>query len=149
VSSLRDVSIDRIRLTAGDESIGTVLELVRKSCAQHRVVAEHVSILELVCDELVSNIRRYAHGGESREFEFGIGFDGDTCVLHFTDSGPPFDFTEKAPPDTAAPLDKREIGGLGIFLVRKYADRVVYERRDDRNVVTIYKRVADSAHDSV
>ncbi|WP_288716113.1 ATP-binding protein, partial [uncultured Treponema sp.] len=49
---------------------------------------------------------------------------------------------EKPDPDITLSVEEREIGGLGIFLTKKYMDSVLYERKDNRNVLTIKKIIA-------
>ena len=56
----------------------------------------------------------------------------------FSDDGRAFDpTTEVAAPDITASAEERSIGGLGIFMVKKMAKSVAYERRDGRNVLTV------------
>ena len=102
------------------------------------------AFLETVCaepkpsimlDEVVSNIVRC-----SRATDFKIGLDrtDDGLKVVFTDDGVAFDPTrEIAEPDVNAPLAERKIGGLGMFMVKKLAKSVNYERRDGRNVLTV------------
>ena len=44
------------------------------------------------------------------------------------------------PPDTSLPIDRRPIGGLGIFLVIKEADAITYDYSDNENVLTVSLR---------
>ena len=58
-----------------------------------------------------------------------------------TDSGIPFDPTQKEEADISLSVEEREIGGLGIHLVRQIMDEVRYERKDDKNVLTLIKTI--------
>ena len=58
-----------------------------------------------------------------------------------TDSGIPFDPTQKAEVDITLSAEERAIGGLGIHLVRQLMDEVIYNREDDKNVLTLIKRI--------
>ena len=62
-------------------------------------------------------------------------------VLTFSDDGVPFDPIAAKTPDTSAPLEQREIGGLGIHLVRNLIDEASYERKLGRNVLTLVKQL--------
>lgn len=57
-----------------------------------------------------------------------------------SDSGKPFDPTTKAEVDTTLPAEERPIGGLGIHLVRQMMDDVAYERKDNKNILTLCKK---------
>jgi anti-sigma regulatory factor (Ser/Thr protein kinase) len=50
-------------------------------------------------------------------------------------------FLERADPDTLLEPEEREIGGLGIFLVKKTMDDVSYRFEDGQNILTIRKKI--------
>jgi anti-sigma regulatory factor (Ser/Thr protein kinase) len=58
------------------------------------------------------------------------------------DDGIPFNPLEKETPDTDLPLEERKIGGLGIHLVRNLMDKVSYQRRVDKNRLTLVKNIS-------
>lgn len=132
----------RLELTAGREGLDELAALVQEECRRRGVSREDLLALQLICDELASNIFRHAYGEGAGTFEFSIDFRDDRCVLEFVDSGPPFDPTDREPPDTTASIADRDIGGLGIFFVQRAAGRFEYERRGDRNVVTVTRKVS-------
>ena len=90
----------------------------------------------IVMDEIVSNIVRCS--GASG---FTICLDSDEnggIRMVFTDDGTPFDPTNDVEtPNLGAAVEDRQIGGLGIFMVKKMSKSVVYERRDGKNVLTV------------
>ena len=90
----------------------------------------------IVMDEIVSNIVRCS--GASG---FTIGLDPDEnggIRMVFTDNGTPFDPTKDVEtPDVGAAMEDRQIGGLGIFMVKKMSKSISYERRDGKNVLTV------------
>ena len=61
-------------------------------------------------------------------------------VLRFADNGRPYDPTKKADPDITLSAEERDIGGLGIFMVKKSMDEIAYEYTDGFNILTIQKR---------
>ncbi|HSM13518.1 MAG TPA: ATP-binding protein [Thermoanaerobaculia bacterium] len=88
--------------------------------------------LLLAWDELASNVVRHARGAS--ELRVGLRPEADGGVtLVLEDDGEPFDPLDRPEPETAAPLERRQPGGLGIHLVRQLFDRVVYRRRGGRN----------------
>ena len=90
----------------------------------------------IVMDEIVSNIVRCS--GASG---FTIGLDPDEnggIRMVFTDNGKPFDPTKDVEtPDVGAAMEDRQIGGLGIFMVKKMSKSISYERCDGKNVLTV------------
>lgn len=75
-----------------------------------------VSQINIAVDEIFSNIARYS-GATS--VSVGCEAEKDHVVLRFADNGRPYDPTEKADPDITLSAEKRDIGGLGIFMVEK------------------------------
>jgi len=67
----------------------------------------------------------------------------EALILTISDNGPPFDPFARAAPDTTLSIEERQIGGLGIHLVRQMMDEVSYERREGRNVTILTKRISD------
>jgi sigma-B regulation protein RsbU (phosphoserine phosphatase) len=61
--------------------------------------------------------------------------------LTFVDGGKPYNPLENDDPDVSLPAEERQIGGLGIFLVKKTMDDVRYERKGDQNYFTIFKKI--------
>lgn len=99
--------------------------------------------LNLALEEAVTNVILYAYP-EGTEGIVRIDAHYDEAVLVFviTDSGIAFDPTQKEEADITLGIEERPIGGLGIFLVRKLMDTVVYERTaDGYNVLTLTKRL--------
>jgi serine/threonine-protein kinase RsbW len=70
-----------------------------------------------------------------------VVLDTDRVRVTLTDDGRPFDPLEMPAPDTTLTTQERRIGGLGIHLVRRIMDEVSYDRRADRNVMVLAKRL--------
>jgi len=89
----------------------------------------------IVMDEIVSNIVRCSG---SKEFDVGLETTDAGFVMTFSDDGTAFDPTrDAAVPDVSASVDDRDVGGLGIFMVKKMSKSVSYRRQDGRNVLTV------------
>ena len=99
--------------------------------------------IDVAVDEIFSNIAHYAYAPGSGDATIRLDYDEllRTVSITFSDRGIPFNPLEKEEPDIFLPAEEREIGGLGIFLVRKTMDEVKYRREDDRNILTIVKRI--------
>ena len=104
--------------------------------------SSEVMKLQRACEERFSNIVFYAFdGAEGAPISVDIYCDAGNAQICFRDKGKPFDPLTHEDPDVDQPLDDREIGGLGIFLVRKTMDSVTYEREGDENVLTLHKNI--------
>src|SRR5262245_12748828 len=98
------------------------------------VPADVMYACSLALEEIVTNITRHGFAdAAAHTIRFAARLTADHVVLQFEDDGRAFDPLAAKPPDLARPIEERPIGGLGIHLVRKLADRVEYERAGDRN----------------
>jgi serine/threonine-protein kinase RsbW len=98
--------------------------------------------IQLAVDEITTNIVRHAY--EKKVGRIWITCycrDGEFHVI-VEDEGRPFDPSTMPPPDLTSELEKRKVGGLGIYFVRRVMTRMSYEYRDGRNVVTMVKKLA-------
>jgi len=103
----------------------------------------------LVFDELLNNIISYAYNdGETHEILLDFGLTGNRLYVSIMDDGVPFNPFDADAPDTTVGLDERQVGGLGIHLVRSLMDKAVYQRRVDKNVVTLVKDVTVENHEN-
>lgn len=103
--------------------------------------------LTIVAEEVLTNIAREAWPGRDDgvcHVDVDVVADdaGLLVTLRTEDDGVAFDPTAAEEPDTEAALEDREIGGLGILLVRSMTDTQDYQRRDGKNVLTLTKRCA-------
>jgi serine/threonine-protein kinase RsbW len=94
--------------------------------------------LNLALDELITNVIAYGYA-EQKDGVIDIEMrrHDDRVVVKLIDSAAAFDPLSVTEPDTAAALEDRKIGGLGIHFVRTLIDEVDYRRDDDRNVITL------------
>ena len=101
----------------------------------------------LTSDEIFSNIVRSAFkdspAADCHLIVFSIEVGDGEAVLEFRDNGVPFDPLSKDPPDVSLPLEKREPGGLGIFLATSLVDESYYKRAHGLNILTLKKRLRD------
>lgn len=98
--------------------------------------------LNLALDELFTNIVSYGYDSEPKQLiSFTLAYSPDEIEITMCDNGKPFDPTIPDDPDMEVPLDKKEIGGLGIFLARQYTDTLDYRRENDQNIVILTKKI--------
>ncbi len=97
-----------------------------------------VAQVNMAVDEIFSNIARYSGATLA---SLGCRVSDGEIVLRFSDNGRPYDPTEKPDPDTTLSAEERELGGLGIFMVKKTMDEMHYEYSDGLNILTLIKRI--------
>lgn len=133
-----------ITLDATVENIAAVTDFVNEELEKADCPLKIQMKVDLVIDEAFSNIALYAYPegavGQAT-VELGVAEEDRTLTLRFTDSGVPYNPLEKEDPDVTLSAQDREIGGLGIFLIKKNMDEVFYERSQNKNILTLKKRL--------
>jgi serine/threonine-protein kinase RsbW len=94
--------------------------------------------IRLCLEEAVANAIMYgAASDDQMEIAVELEGNGGAVVARIEDTGRPFDPTQVAPPVLATSLAEAEVGNVGIHLMRSFANAMLYERRDDRNRLTL------------
>lgn len=98
--------------------------------------------VELAVEEMYTNIASYAYKGGKGDAEVDciLSDDPREVTIVFTDGGLPYNPLEKDDPDVTLKAEDRQIGGLGIFLTKKFMDDIAYEYKDGKNILTIKKK---------
>ena len=99
--------------------------------------------IDIAIDELFGNIAHYAYNSDVGEATVRVEVTEDplAVVITFIDNGVPYDPLAKADPDTTLSAEEREIGGLGIYMVKKSMDEIAYEYKDGQNIIKIKKNL--------
>ncbi len=124
------------------EDLNTSLEAV---LARHGIDAGARADVRLIVEELAGNAIAYG-GGDGRdmgqhELSVDISREADLLTLRFRDQGAPFDPLSAQTPDLEADILDRPLGGLGLYLIRRIAESMRYERIDDCNLLHVSLRV--------
>jgi serine/threonine-protein kinase RsbW len=126
----------RLTLSASVESITAFREFVRGGAVAAGVHADQFERLDLVLEELLINVARYAYAPEEGLVEVAYTGEGPGKLrVEIVDWGRVFNPLEADPPDFSRGLADRPIGGLGVFLVKSMVDSIEYSRDDSRNVL--------------
>ena len=99
--------------------------------------------IDVAIDEIFSNIAYYAYpsGDGTATVRFDMNEETRVVSIAFLDRGTPFNPLAKEDPDVSLPASERQIGGLGIFMVKKTMDKVEYAYENGMNVLTIRKKI--------
>lgn len=131
-----------IHVAADVREIERLNRLVRQFGELHEVPSRTLYAVNLALDELVTNVVLYGFDDpKGREVIVRIATAAGELVAAVLDDGKKFNPLEVAPPDLNAPLAQRDAGGLGIHLVRSLMDHVSYARDEEKNVLTVRKRI--------
>ena len=98
--------------------------------------------IDIAVEEIFVNIASYAYNPEKGSALISVETQEDplAVIITFTDGGVPYDPLKKPDPDVTLSAEKRQIGGLGIYMVKKSMDNVTYEYKDGKNILTITKK---------
>ena len=114
----------RIGVGAFADSLSSKLEIVPK-------IANKINI---VFDEIYTNIVSYS---KATNATISYSIENGMLCLSFADNGIKYNPLESAEPDTTLSAEDREIGGLGLFMVKKMTKSMEYEYKDDKNILTL------------
>ena len=119
-----------------------VNQFVNEICEELGLDMELQMNLNLVMEEMVSNVIFYAYPeGKTADIELAAESHGKELTFVLTDRGKMFDPTAKedADPDVN-PMD-RDIGGMGIYIVKNIMNKVTYQRLEGKNLLTMQKKI--------
>lgn len=131
-----------LKIKASDESMQAVNDFIH-SLLPETVDEIILNQIDLAVEEIFVNIAHYS-GAEDAELlcSYEADENGEAVLeVTFADKGTPFNPLEKADPDITLSAEERDIGGLGIFLTKKFMDSVEYAYKDGKNNLTIRKIV--------
>ena len=131
----------KLTLPAEIGQIETATDFINGILESAGCPAKAVVQLDVALDELMSNVAQYAYAPGRGDVTVSLEILGGPprAVLTLTDGGMPYDPLRKADPDVSLSAEEREIGGLGIFIVKKTMDEMTYAFRDGKNIVTLIK----------
>ncbi len=99
-----------------------------------------IVMINTALEEIFVNVAHYAYSEKEKgTVTITLSKTNDSVTFVFKDSGKPFNPLELSDPDITASSDEREVGGLGIFMVKKIMDEVHYEYQDNQNILTLVK----------
>jgi len=124
------------------ESVSDVTAFLDAELEAHDCSMKAQMQIDVAVDEIFSNIARYAYAPNTGDATVRIDFDDTpSAIITFIDNGVPYNPLEKSDPDVTLDAEEREIGGLGIFIVKKTMDKVDYLFENGQNIFTIVKNI--------
>ena len=135
---MKEMTID-----AAVENIPTVTAFVEEQLEQYNCPMKAQMQIDIAIDELFSNIAQYAYNPKTGKATVRVEVTENpmAVIITFIDNGVPYNPLAKADPDVTLSADERQIGGLGIFMVKKSMDDISYEYKDGQNILKIKKNI--------
>ena len=132
-----------LTIAATIENIDAVTDFVNEQLEAYDCPMKAQMQIDIAIDEIFGNISHYAYNPETGDATVRVEVIEDplSVVITFIDNGVPYDPLKKDDPDTTLSADERQIGGLGIFMVKKSMDEVTYEYKDGHNILKIKKNL--------
>ena len=135
---MKEITID-----ATTENIPIVTDFVNEQLETLGCSMKIQMQIDVAIDELFSNIAHYAYTPDVGEATVRVEITDEplAAVITFIDNGVPYDPLKKEDPDTTLSAEERQIGGLGIYMVKKSMDGMSYEYKDGQNILTVTKNL--------
>jgi serine/threonine-protein kinase RsbW len=110
-------------------------------CQRNSISSETAYEVNLVVDEVVSNIIRHGYQDDKEHsIQFDVALEDGELVMRVADDGIHFNPLIIPAPDTSRPMEERHPGGLGIYLVKKLTDDIQYRRENSINILSMRKQ---------
>lgn len=132
-----------LTITAEVSNLETVTGFVEEQLEALECPMKAQIQINIAIDEIFGNIAQYAYAPEIGNVTVRVESEDEPKMvkLTFIDSGVPYNPLSVKEPDTTLSADQRPIGGLGIFMVKKSMDEMVYEYKEGKNILTIKKQL--------
>ena len=132
-----------LTLAATVENIETVTEFVNAQLELMDCPIKAQMQIDIAIDELFGNIAHYAYNTEvgSATVRVEVSEAPLAVIITFIDNGVPYDPLGKDDPDITLSAEEREIGGIGIYMVKQSMDEITYEYKDGQNILKIKKNI--------
>lgn len=133
--------MNELTIDATVENIDTVTEFVNAHLEAFGCPRKVQLQIDIAIDELFGNIAHYAYNPDVGTATVRVEVAEDAVVITFIDGGVPYDPIARTDPDTTLSAEERDIGGLGIYMVKKSMDDISYEYRNGQNILRIKKKI--------
>ena len=132
-----------LTIAAKVENIEVVTDFVNQQLEALDCPMKAQMQIDIAIDELFGNIAHYAYNPEIGKATVRVEVIEDplAVTITFIDNGVPYDPLAKADPDTTLSAEERDIGGLGIYMVKKTMDEITYDYQNGQNILRIRKNI--------
>ena len=135
--------MNNYKFPANAEIIDDMMEPILSSLKENNVEFKKIYQMNLALEEILVNICKYAYEDNQGIIDISYEISGDPKKLKviIKDKGKAFDPLKKKDPDLDSDAEKRQIGGLGIYIVKNLVDDIKYQRANDENILEFIKQL--------
>jgi anti-sigma regulatory factor (Ser/Thr protein kinase) len=132
-----------LTINATIDNIQTVTDFVDEQLELFECPMKAQMQINIAIDEIFGNIAHYAYkpNDGSATVRVEVLKEPLSVIITFIDNGKPYDPLKTKEPDITLSVDDREVGGLGIYMVKNLMDEIIYEYKDGKNILTIKKNM--------
>jgi anti-sigma regulatory factor (Ser/Thr protein kinase) len=130
-----------LKVEANLKNLDAVLDFVNAELKLFNFPPNVQGDIDVAVEEVFLNIANHAYTPGNGDVAVFVSAN-ERLIIRFEDTGKPFNPLEQTEPDLDKPLSEREIGGLGIFLVKKLMNNVEYARVGNKNILTVYYQLS-------
>lgn len=126
------------------DNLDQVNEFVESMIEDSGCSARTVMQVRISVEEIFVNIANYAYSPEIGKATIAVEVSDDQAMvtIMFMDSGTPYDPLAKEDPDVTLSFEERQIGGLGIYMTKKFMDEMEYKYKDGKNILILKKKLS-------
>ena len=144
------ISPQELRISAKVENLASVLEFIEGALEVVDCPMKTSITIQVAAEEIFVNIAHYAYDSDDEnvgDVNIKLWFTEKSEAnplavnIEFADAGKPYNPLDNADPDITLSAEERDIGGLGVYMVKKSMDSVNYEYKDKLNILTIVKNI--------
>jgi len=132
---------ENIAISNKIDELEKVSFFLEEFCEANEIPMKIANSFQIVLDELISNTIFYGFKKSAKgKIEIYFSYENNNLTALLIDNGKKYDPHNAPAPDILNnDVENKKIGGLGIHIVKKMMDTFVYERKDDKNYITISK----------
>ena len=136
-----EIMMKELTIEAKTDTLDSVIDFINAQLEELECSMKIRMQIDIAVEEIFVNIASYAYEGKEGPAEIVFDVKDDVATITFIDGGIPYDPLAKEDPDITLSAEQRQIGGLGIFMVKKSMDDMKYEYKDGKNCLTLFKRI--------
>ena len=130
-------TVEEFQIQNSSKGLGELRVNLERIASSWSLSKKQLFEINLLIEEIYANYTEHVENNRVHPVEIKLCREKDKLIIIITDHGPEFDPTKTADPDVHLPIEQRKAGGLGLYLVKHYADSISYSRTDNTNTLHI------------